>query len=221
METPTLSAFIQPSVFSDKAIASARNGNVLELTTNLCIIRFWLALSEGDNRVAAECLARLSFEELGGWPLYQLTTGAIFLAIKQGGEAQILAAIDAWLTGMAAYPGNWQKSLLVAPEIVPWLSHFDAKRLKPPPPAKRRLTARQRGFLRDIDGAILRVVSDNLQSLREIGFSEPVSVIANWYKLTDVYMRLRECTVSTNNDAPDLTIALDEAGNYEGGFISH
>jgi hypothetical protein len=221
METPTLSAFIQPSVFSDEAIASARDGPVSQLTTNLCIIRFWLALSEDDNRVAAECLAKLSFEELGGWPLYQVTTGAIFLALKQDGEAQILTAIDAWLTGMAAYPGNWQKSLLVAPEIVQWLSHFDAKLLTSPPSPKRRLTARQRGFVRDIDGAIVRAVSDNLVWLQELGFVEPVSVIANWYKLTDVYMRLRECIVSTNNDAPDLTIALDEAGNYVGGFISH
>lgn len=221
METPTLAAYIQPSIYSDEAIASARAGKVGELSTDLCIVRFWLALRDVDNTTAQDCLTRLSSEKLGGWPLYQVKTGAVFLTIQQGDKAAILAAIDAWLTGLSLYPGNWQTGVLQAPEVAQWLAHFDPKRFIPPRRRKRRLTAKQRVFVRDIDGCIAQAIADNLVWLKELGFTQRPTTIATWYKLSEVNLKLCEATLEADTEAPTLIVALDANGNYTSSFITH
>jgi hypothetical protein len=218
MDTPTQNAFIVTSIYSDEALVTARAGPPDSISTNFCIIRFWLALQEGDLAVASACHTRLLSEDVGGWPLYQVTTGGVFLALKLGDAAQIIAAIDAWLTGMAKYPGNWQIGLLQAPEVVPWLSQFDPKRLVLPRPPKRRLTAKQRAFVKDVAGLAQRAVADNFEWLGDYGSAE---TLAPMFKLADVNMELSECTLDAKGEIPSLIVSLDTHGAYLSSFIAH
>jgi hypothetical protein len=218
MDTPTLDAFIVTSIYSEEALGAARIGPMETLSTNFCIIRFWLALQEGELAVSETCHTRLLHQDLGGWPLYQVTTGGVFLALKLGEAGQIIAAIDAWLTGMAAYPGNWQIGLLQAPEVVPWLSLFDPKRLVLPRPPKRRLTAKQRAFVKDVAGLAQRAVADNFEWLGDYGSAE---TLAPMFKLADVNMELSECTLDAKGEVPSLIVSLDANGAYLGSFIAH
>jgi hypothetical protein len=221
MQTPSLAAYVQPGIYSEAAVDAARTAPLDALSVDMSHIRFWLALSEDDVATAKVCFERLRSEKLGGWPLYQVTTGGIFLAIKQGDETAIIAAIDAWLTGLAAYPGNWQTGLLQAPEVVPWLGHFDPERFASLPSRKRRLTAKQRAFVRDVAGALGQALTENLSWLRELGFHEEPETIASWYELSSVSLTLREATFDASNDAPSLIVALDGDGNFTGSFIAH
>lgn len=222
METPTLKAYISPSVFSDEAIATAKASDIEALRDSLLILRFWIALCDGQEVDATRALARLRRETHGGWPLYQITTGAVFLAIKKGVEADIIAALDDWLTGMAAFPRNWQVGVLQAPEVVPWLSHFPQNRLVLPLPQKRRrMTRHERAFVRDVNSTIEKAVHANLHWLRELGFSQSIETLIKRYKLTGVDLVLREATIGGSAAIPDIIIALDDSGAFQGAFLAH
>jgi hypothetical protein len=221
METPTMGAYIQPSIYEAEAIDASRSGATDEISVNFCIIRLWLSLADDDLSTASACLHRLRTEKLGGWPLYQVTTASIFLAIKIGNNAHIIAAVDAWLTGLAAYPGNWTRGLLDAPEIVPWLIHFNPQRWAPTKPKKRRLTKAQRAFVGDPESTIKRAIAENMVWLRELGFADSEVVMACWYKLTSVHLGLREATFDASNTAPTLIVSFDEKGTFTGSFIAH
>jgi hypothetical protein len=218
MDTPTQNAFIVTSIYSDEALAAARTGPLDAISTNFCIIRFWLALQEGDLAVASACHTRLLSEDVRGWPLFQVTTGGVFLALQHGQADKIIAALDTWLTGMATYPGNWQAGLLQAPEVVPWLGHFEPQRLVLPRPQKRRLTVKQRAFVKDVAGLAQRAVADNFEWLGDYGSAE---TLAPMFKLADVNMELSECTLDAKGDVPSLIVSLDAHGAYSSSFIAH
>jgi hypothetical protein len=222
MDTPTLSAFIMTNVYSDEALARARAGPPNELNTALLIARLCIDLTE-DNRVGATAaLTALESHSLAGWPLYQATTCAVFLAIKVGEPAQIASALDAWLAGMAAYPNNWQVGVLQAPEVLPFLSDFPSERLLLPPPAKKRAVTRfERDFVQGKSRLASRAVTENLNWFRELGVDDAQEAIAKWYKLSAVNLDLKECYLDTKRDLPSIVVSLDEQGHYQESFFLH
>jgi hypothetical protein len=222
MDTPTLSAFIMTSVYSEEALSNARASTLTDLNTNLLIVRLCIDLEEDDIRGACAALKALEGAGLAGWPLYQVTTCAIFLAIKIGEPARIVNALDAWLTGMAIYPNNWQIGVLEAPEVIPFLSEFPTHRLKLPAPSKkRRMTRKERDFVQDEHSLAPRAVTENLSWFKELGVDDAPEVIAQWYKLVSVNLDLKECYLDTKRDLPSIVVSLDDSGTYQNSFFLH
>jgi hypothetical protein len=222
MDTPTLSTFIMPSVYAGEALASARAGPLAELPPNLLIVRLCIDLTEDNIADANAALKALEAQDLAGWPLYQVTTCGVFLAIKAGEPAHIISALDAWLTGMANYPSNWQIGVLQAPEVKPFLSGFPPERLQLPPPAKKpAITRKERDFVQDKPNLVLRAVNENLAWFKELGVDGAPEVIARWYRLGSVSLELKECYLQTTRDLPDIVCSLDDDGHFQGSFFLH
>jgi hypothetical protein len=222
MDTPTLSAFIMPSVYSDEALASARAGLLVELNTDLLIVRLCIDLTEDDIPDASAALEVLKSHNLAGWPLYQVATCAVFLAIKIGEPVLVVSALEAWLAGMETYPRNWQIGVLKAPEVVPFLLNFPQDRLKLPQPARKRLMTRhERDFVQDKPALALRAVTENLSWFRELGVQDSADRVAKWYKLTHVNLELQECYLETKRDLPSIVVSLDDHGQFCGSFFLH
>jgi hypothetical protein len=223
METPTLSAYILPSIYSDEALKLARDCNIDALSLDILIIRFWLALSESQFGEAALLHEKTQSYPLGGWPLYQVLTGNIFLQLSLGTPSSITQAIEAWLNGRDAYPGNWQNGVLSAPEIMPYLTNFSLERLEPPRPKARenRVSRADREFVKDLPQVKSKTIADNLHFLRDIGIVNSERALIRAYKLRSVDRILNEALLRAPNDLPDIIVALDKHGNYVGSFLAH
>jgi hypothetical protein len=222
MDTPTLSDHITPAIYLDDVVTQARAGALESLSIDLLIVRLCFDLTEDNIISARQALDRLQANNLEGWPLYQVATAAIFLAIKMGEPSAIVPAIDAWMTGMATYPENWQIGVLQAPEVKPWLTGFAPERLRLPAPSQKRpMTDKERAFIQAPETFALRAVNENLVWFHELGVSESAQMIATWYEPDSVNLQLKECYLETTRDLPTIVVALDADGAFVGSFFLH
>jgi hypothetical protein len=213
---------LDSSNYHPDAVARAASGRLQDMDYSLLLIRLGLELERDDRPAIATVLEHLNTRKVEGYSLFQMLTGSLMLALRGGEEAAIMAALEAWLAGRMRFPQNWINETLTAPELAPWLKKVGPARLVPPPISvkRRRISAKQRAFVKDIDSACRHAVADNLHWLREIGVEGEEEAIASAYRLESVDLTLHECRIG-GGDLPDMIISLDERGNYVGSFLEH
>jgi hypothetical protein len=215
------STYMDPSVYSEAAVAAATAGDAEELSNDLRIIRLTCAIRDNDLAAANKLVALLEQEGLEGHALFKLRTAGLFLAAKEADQAGFDWAFSRWKEGRDAYPANWIDEVLDAPEIRPWLPVMHAAFVRQREAARRALTKDELTFVRDLSFCITRAVQDNLEWLRPHEPSGAIADLVDKYRLAAVDLNLKEATLDGRGKLPDLIVALDEGGNYTGSFIAH
>jgi hypothetical protein len=219
----TLTHYIDPDAYHPDAVARAVAGDLAELDPNLLIIRLGVALRDQDRMSAKAVLDRLEQEQMGGYMLYQVTTGRMIFAHLCNEKSAFDHALAAWLTGRQLYPGNWTTKILDEPELASWLADKDLAALVTPIvwPKPEPLTAEDRAYVKNFDLVRLAAINENLQWLREMGLTDTVEDLAQSYTLASINRHLREANLSRHDDYPDIILAFDEDGRFVGSFLAH
>jgi hypothetical protein len=221
MSLTSLHPYFDPANYHPDAVAAAEQESIESLDHSLILIRLGIELYRDDRAAAYAILSRLDGDVLEGYALWQKLTAALILALQSLHVPSIIRALDLWLEGRERFPGNWRNEVLDAPEILPWLSDLNPAKLIPSAPKRRRITQKERAFVKDIKGVCEKAVADNLTFLRELGVTQSESALVKRYKLVSVNLNLRECNLGNGYVLPEITIAFDAQGQYLGSFLSH
>lgn len=216
-----LNTYLDPSDYSEEAVAAARTGDVAHLNNDLRIVRLTCAIKDNDLAASKTLIALLEGEALSGHALFKARTAALLVAAKEGDRAAFDRALASWMAGRDAWPGNWVDEVLDSPEIRPWIPALHPVLVRQREAARRALTHAELTFIKDLSFCITRAVQDNLEWLRAGHAGGSIADLVDRYRLSAVDLDLKEATLDGQGKLPDLIVALDEAGNYAGSFIAH
>jgi hypothetical protein len=217
----SLNRFIDPANYHPDAVANAGLAAVADVEPYWLIIRLGIALHGGDRQAAEAVLRRLDADNRQGHELFQVVTAKLILALESADSASILSALDVWLDARKSAPGNWRNEVLDAPELAPYIAGVNPEKLVPPAIKRVRITKADRAMVRDLDAACIQAVTENLEWLRPLGVTGSVKAIAKSYRIVYANRVLREVTLCSSKDWPDLIVALDAQGAVLGSFIEH
>jgi hypothetical protein len=216
-----LSTYLDPSAYTDEAVAAARTGDVATLNNDLRIVRLACTLHDHDLDGSKRLIELLEGEALSGHALFKARTAALFVTAQEGDQAAFDRALASWMAGRDAWPGNWIDEVLNAPELRAMLPTLHPALVRQREAAQRTMAHEELTFIRDLPFVIIRAVQDNLEWLRPIDPKATISDFADRYKLIAVNLDLCEATLEGRHGAPDLIVALSADGHYTGSFIAH
>lgn len=216
-----IQTYLDPAIYSPEALAAARAGDVATLNNDLRIVRLSCALQDNDLEGSRTIIALLEGEDLSGHALFKARTAALLLAAREGDRAHFDHALSLWMAGRDAWPDNWIDDVLDAPELRRWLPSLHPALIKQREAARRAVTKDELTFIKDLSFCITRAVQDNLSWLRAHEAHGSIADLIDQYQLVAVDLDLKEATLDGHGKLPDLIIALDEAGGYQGSFIAH
>lgn len=216
-----LNTYLDPSAYTDEAVAAARTGDVANLNNDLRIVRLACALQDNDLDGSKRLIELLEGEALSGHALFKARTAALFVAARQADQAGFDRALASWMAGREAWPGNWVDDVLNAPDLRAMLPTLHPVLLQQRDAAQRAMTQEELTFIRDLPFVIVRAVQDNLEWLRPLDPKASISLLADRFKLVAVDLDLCEATLEGRHGMPDLIVALSAEGHYTGSFIAH
>jgi hypothetical protein len=214
-----LTSIFSAANYAAEALQLVRDAPLDTLTETQLVLRLVIALESDVSAAAKIVVAEMDKRHFVGFEAFQATTGKMLVAAETNDALAFQEAFAAWQEGRKKYPGNWQDALLKADAFAPFLPEGFVLPAAPIP--EHRLSAADRKMLRQPKAAIRRAVEENLGWLRDMGCAGTAAELAASYSLVSVNRHLREATVSSSQQAPDLTIAFDEKGQMLGSFISH
>ncbi len=216
-----LSTYLDPTAYSEEAVAAAQSGDPQHLDTDLRLVRLTCALNENDIVESKTLLSLLESDELVGHSLFKARTAALFIAAKEADRPAFDRALSAWMVGRDAWPGNWIDEVLDAPELRPWMPALHPALVKQREAARRAVTKAELAFMQDMSFCMTRAVQDNLHWLRASHPGGSIADLVDFYRLVAVDLDLKEATLDARGKLPDLIVVLDDVGNYKGSFIAH
>jgi hypothetical protein len=216
-----LSTYLDPSAYTDEAVAAARTGDVATLNNDLRIVRLACAMQDRDLAGSKHLIELLEGEALSGHALFKARTAALFVAAQERDQAAFDRALASWMAGREAWPENWIDDVLNAPELRTMMPTLHPVFLRQREAARRTMTHAELTFIRDLPFVIIRAVQDNLEWLRPMDPRASISDFSDRYRLIAVDLDLCEATLEGRHGAPDLIVALSEDGHYTGSFIAH
>ncbi len=217
----TLDRFIDPANYHPEAVAAADAGDVADVAPEFLIIRLGLELRRANRCGAEQAIARLVQDNRLGHEQFQMMTAQLILALWTREDAVIFRAFDDWLGARKTSKSGWMHEVLEAPELAPFVAKLEPAKLVVPPRRRAPISKADRALVRDFKAAREQAVTENLQWLRELGVTGTVKSIAKAYRITFANHYLREITLTSKRDLPDLIISLDEKGAMLGSFIAH
>jgi hypothetical protein len=212
--------FLNPDAYHSDAVASASSGDIVTLSPDFLIIRLCVELRKNNISAIQVILQRMRKLKYVGYQLFQVTTARMIIAFRQHNKAAFMLALEAWLDGRHATPQNWDNKVLEQAEFQDWLLEVDPAKLEEPKLVVAQLTKEDRAFVKNQDEIALKSVLENMEWLVPPDSNMKPEKIARSYKLASFNQHLREARFSSTEDFPDLILALDEAGNFLGSFIS-
>lgn len=216
-----LHRYVDPATYHSDAVITARQLKVADLGQDMLIVRLCLDLSDRKWGAAAAVLEALASTQPKGYQLFQTKTAKIILALQSGNSVWIEASVQEWLEARRSFPEIFINDVLDDPELASYVAKIDPDLLLPPAIKRPPITKADRALVADLADARRQAVCENLEYLRPLGVTGTIASIARCYHIIYVNRHLREVTLGSRKDWPDLILALDQKGGLRGSFLAH
>lgn len=200
---------------------SARKANISDVPAHWLIVKLVAAVNANNRADAVAVLQRLDADQYGGHDLFLIRTAHLILAVQDGNSSAIRGALEDWLAARSTAPENFHDQVVDAPELADVVTDIDRTAMKHQPRARVVITKSDRALVADLADARIQAVTENLEWLRQMGVTGTVKAIAKRYRISFANHHLREVTISSSKEWPDIIIAVDDAGAVMGSFLSH